>query len=174
MTNFLIRDTTPDDLAQILALYPRAFPEEDLRPVVSALLEDESAVLSLAGFDADVLVSHVIFTRCATQPQDRAGALLGPLGVMPSYQQQGYGNALVRAGLDRLADSGTRQVFVLGDPGYYQRFGFAPESRVQTPFPIPADWAGAWQSMPLAMRTPLAAGPLLLAAPWMEAALWGP
>lgn len=175
MTNSLvIRETASEDIAQILALYPRAFPEEELRPVVSALLEHGRKVLSLAGFDEDALVAHVLFTICGTQDQDRSGALLGPLGVMPSHQRQGVGSALVHAGLERLERMEIRQVFVLGDPVYYQRFAFAPERQVLTPYPISEEWVDAWQSMPLKARAPLVAGRLLLPEPWMEPALWGP
>lgn len=172
--NLVICETTSDDVAQILALYPRAFPEEELRPVVSTLLEDGAQVLSLAGFAEDALVGHVLFTICGTQARDRSGALLGPLGVMPSHQRQGVGSKLVHAGLERLDKMKIRQVFVLGDPAYYQRFGFAPERQVLAPYPIPEEWADAWQSKPLTPRAPLVAGRLLLPEPWLEPALWAP
>ena len=175
MTNkVMIRETTSGDIAQVLALYPQAFPEEELRPVVSALLEKGPDVLSLAGFDGDALVAHVLFTTCGTEERDRTGALLGPLGVIPSLQRQGLGSSLVRAGLERLEKMGIKQVLVLGDPAYYQRFGFSPERQVLAPYPIPEEWADAWQSIPLAARAPLAAGRLSLPEPWMEPALWGP
>ncbi len=170
----VIRETTSEDIAQVLALYPQAFPEEDLRPVVSGLLAQGPEVLSLAGFDGDSLVAHVLFTICGTEERDQTGALLGPLGVIPLLQRQGVGGSLVRAGLERLEKRGAKQVFVLGDPAYYQRFGFLPERQVLTPYPIPEEWVDAWQSMPLAARAPLDVGRLLLPEPWMEPALWGP
>lgn len=169
----VIRETTLADVGQILALYPLAFPEEDLTPVVSALLEIGPVVLSLAAFDRDILVAHLLFTICGTEASDQAGALLGPLGVIPTWQRQGLGGSLARAGLDRLENMGIRQVFVLGDPAYYQRFGFLHERQVLTPYPLPAEYGeGAWQSMPLADRAPLSAGRLLLPEPWMEPGLW--
>ncbi len=170
----VIRETTSGEITQLLKLYPQAFPDEELRPVVSALLEVGPEVLSLARFDGDALVAHVLFTICGTEEGDLTGALLAPLGVMPLLQRQGLGSLLVRAGLERLEKRGIRQVFVLGDPAYYQRFGFSPERQVLTPYPIPEDWADALQSMPLAARPPLAAGRLSLPKPWMEPALWGP
>ena len=121
---WIIRKTKSGDIAQVLNLYPPAFPEEELRPVVLALLKDGSDVLSLAGFDGDALVAHVLFSICETEELDRTGALLAPLGVMPSLQRQGLGSSLVRAGLELLEKRGIKQVFVLGDPAYYQRFGF--------------------------------------------------
>jgi len=60
--------------------------------------------------------------------------------VIPLLQRQGLGNSLVRAGLERLEQRRIKQVFVLGDPAYYQRFGFSPERQGLTPYPIPEEW----------------------------------
>ncbi len=170
----LIRETKSADTAKILALYPVAFPDEELGPLVLALLEEGPEVLSLAAFEGDALVGHVLFTICGTDERDRTGALLGPLGVMPSVQRQGLGYSLTRTGLDLLEKMGIRQVFVLGDPAYYRRFGFLPERQVLTPYPLPEEYgADAWQSMPLDASSPLTAGQLSLPEPWMEPALWG-
>ena len=49
---------------------------------------------------------------------------LAPVGVRPEHQGRGIGSALIREGLDRARDEGWTAVFVLGDPTYYQRFGF--------------------------------------------------
>ena len=174
MNSLMIRETESQDIAQVLALYPQAFPEEEVKPVVSALLEKVQDIVSLAGFEGDVLVAHILFTICGTEERDRRGALLAPLGVIPSLQGQGIGTSLVRAGLEHLERMGIRQVFVLGDPAYYHRFGFSPEQQVLAPYPISEEWADAWQSMPLAVQEPLAAGRLLLPKPWMDPVLWGP
>ncbi|MEL6577827.1 MAG: hypothetical protein AAFQ81_18240, partial [Pseudomonadota bacterium] len=68
----------------------------------------------------------------------------------------------------RVAAQGVQQVFVLGDPGYYKRFGFRAETAVATPFPMPEDWAAGWQSLTLPGCAPLPAGTLLVPAPWRE------
>lgn len=172
--NMVIRETTADELPQVLALYPLAFPDEELRPVVSGLLEGEAEVLSLAVFKGEALVAHVLFSIFSGDGDNSAGALLAPLGVMPDHQNQGVGNALVRNGLEHLDAMGIAQVFVLGDPAYYGRFGFQPEQLVLTPYPLPEEWRDAWQSMLFPGRTPLAPGQCLLPAPWMEPALWAP
>lgn len=173
MADVVIRETTPADVTQVLALYPLAFPEEDLRPVVQALLEQETGVLSLAGFEKGALASHVLFSFCRTEDQGHAGALLAPLGVLPTHQRQGLGDALVRDGLARLEAIGVKQVFVLGDPAYYQRFGFSTERQVLPPYPLPKEYGeGPWQSLSLAGNAPLKAGRLSLPAPWMKPELW--
>jgi len=169
----IIRKTTAKEPSQILALYPLAFPDEELRPVVSGLIEGDVEVLSLAAFQGEELVAHVLFTIFGDEGDNGAGALLAPLGVVPDHQGQGVGNALVKEGLARLGAMGVRQVFVFGDPAYYGRFGFQTERQVLTPYPLPEEYGDdAWQSMPLAGRAPLAAGRLSLPEPWMEPALW--
>ncbi|MEY8842115.1 N-acetyltransferase, partial [Cribrihabitans sp. XS_ASV171] len=77
-------------------------------------------------------------------------------------------------GLDRLAAEGVRQVFVLGNPGYYGRFGFEAERQVTPPYPLPEAWGGAWQSLVLEGREPLPAGPLEVPGPWRNEAFWLP
>jgi predicted N-acetyltransferase YhbS len=51
---------------------------------------------------------------------------LGPLAVRPERRGEGYGRALVWAGLDRARAAGHRLVVLIGDPAYYQAFGFLP------------------------------------------------
>ncbi|MEM8699183.1 MAG: N-acetyltransferase, partial [Pseudomonadota bacterium] len=75
-------------------------------------------------------------------------------------------------GVERLREIGTRQIFVLGDPAYYRRFGFRPEKAVTPPCPIPEDWAPAWQS--LTLSDPIAQGKLHVPAPWLTPAYWAP
>ena len=170
----IIRETTPGDMAQIMALYPQAFPEEDLTQLVTRLLACDAQLLSLAGFQGDTLMAHLLFSFGDTQPGRQKGALLGPLAVAPPQQKQGRGSHLVRAGLDQLAAIGIAQVFVLGDPAYYRRFGFMPERDVMPPCSVPDAWADAWQSLVLTQQTPLQAGTLSLPQPWMDSALWAP
>ncbi len=166
-----IRETALAELEQVLALYPLAFPDEELRPVVSGLIEGGAEVLSLGAFAGYALVGHVLFTLFG---DDRAGALRGPLGVLPAHQGEGIGSALVRDGLARLEALGVGQVFVLGDPAYYGRFGFRPEREVLPPYALPAEWRDAWQSMVISGRARLAPGRCRLPEVWMEPALWAP
>ncbi len=167
-----IRKTTPADHAAILALYPRAFPDEDLTGIVTNLL-GRADVLSLMAEDDGVLTGHILFTTCHTEGAAK-GALLAPLAVDPDHQRRGIGSALVADGFARLARDNVAQVFVLGDPAYYSRLGFAPEREIDPPYPMPLDWADAWQSISLAGRARLPKGALQLPAPWMDPALWGP
>lgn len=133
MDSFEIRESALSDFAEIERLYPDAFPNEELRPLVRALLQETPSVLSLvaiAGWSA--LIGHIVFTPCSVAGGSDGVALLGPLAVAPAWQKRGVGSALVRAGLDWLRSANFYKVFVLGDPAYYGRFGFETERSVVT------------------------------------------
>lgn len=49
MERIEIRESVPGDLASIEVLYPDAFPDEDLLPLVRELLQDASGTFSLVG-----------------------------------------------------------------------------------------------------------------------------
>jgi putative acetyltransferase len=51
---------------------------------------------------------------------------LAPLSVLPSYQGQGIGSELCRRGIRKIGALKYPFVVVLGNPGYYTRFGFSP------------------------------------------------
>lgn len=169
-----IRESLPNDLVAIEELYPDAFPDEDLLPVVRGLLSEGPTVLSLVGIADGALVGHVIFTTCGLAGTTDAVALLGPLGVASARQGQGIGSALVRAGLQRMDQAGTKQVYVLGDPAYYSRFGFEPDDGVAPPYPLPEDWRPAWQSLGPKNGKPALRGQLSVPQPWRKRAYWAP
>jgi putative acetyltransferase len=167
-----IHESRPSDIASIEKIYPDAFPDEDLLPLVRELLEEESIVLSLVGIADQTLVGHVIFTMCTIAGRTGMVALLGPLVVAPDRQRRGIGSALIHEGFRRLKSVGVAQVLVLGDPAYYGRFGFETDDGVIPPYALPEEWHGAWQSIRLrGDETPLY-GKLLVPRPWQQQALW--
>jgi putative acetyltransferase len=169
-----IRTCGRGSLPALEALYPQAFPNEQLLPVLRRLLAEVPGVLSLAATVDSTIVGHVLFTPCRTDEGDSACSLLAPLAVVPAWQKQGIGSSLVREGLQRLREAGVSQVFVLGDPAYYGRHGFKQESQVRPPYALPAEWATAWQSQALGSTSRTESGRLQLPPPWMEPALWLP
>ena len=113
---------------------------------------------------------------CSIEGTEARAALLGPLAVLPAQQKQGIGSALVRFGLEMLRDDAIDTVLVLGDPAFYGRLGFRTESRIRTPYPLPAEWASAWQSQrlgdSLGNSPTMPAGTLSVPAQWRDPALW--
>lgn len=174
MENLEIRESGPGDLTAIEVLYPDAFPDEDLLPVVRELLQETAVCLSLVGITGSSVVAHAVFTTCAVNGSSGAVALLGPLAVAPALQRRGIGRAIVDAGLGRLENAGMTCVYVLGDPAYYGRLGFVSETDVAPPYPLPAGWRGAWQSIGLGGAERPSRGTLTVPRPWRQPALWAP
>lgn len=54
---------------------------------------------------------------------------LGPAAVLPAYQRQGIGAALIESGIRLCRSRRYRAMVVLGHPSYYPHFGFQPASR---------------------------------------------
>ena len=169
-----IRESVEGNLAAIESLYPAAFPDENLLPLVRDLLLDVAVTTSLVGEINSQIAGHAIFTQCGVVGSNIRAALLGPLSVAPAWQRQGIGSAIVRAGLRRLESMDVSILFVLGDPAYYERLGFVPESLVEPPYRLPAQWEGAWQSQTLGKLTVPCAGKLSVPRQWLVPALWAP
>ena len=121
-----LRPERPVDRSAVRELHLAAFGDhgrsvadlvDDLRPTASVSL--------VAHADA-VVVGHVLFSPgLLDTPRELVPVqTLSPLAVHPARQRGGIGAALVRAGLDLLADRGVPVVFLEGDPGYYARLGF--------------------------------------------------
>ena len=169
-----IRESKRNDLVAIESLYPEAFPNEDLLPLVRDLLSDADVAMSFVGTIDARIVGHAIYTKCDVVGNSVIVALLGQLAVVPAWQRQGIGSAIVYAGFRKLADEDVRRVYVLGDPAYYGRLGFLPERFVEPPFPLPTEYEGAWQSKDLGKTATPIAGKLSVPQQWLQPALWAP
>lgn len=170
----LIREGTASDFPALETLYPLAFPDEDLLPLLRELFAGDFELLSLVAEADGAVIGHVLFTLARVGGSDSKVAMLAPLAVAPDRQKQGIGSALVRNAFDRLTGDRVSHVYVLGDPAYYGRFGFVPEPNVLTPRPIPEEWRDAWQSKGLSSGAPALSGPLVLPDPWNAPELWAP
>lgn len=80
--------------------------------------------LALVLRDGDAIVGTLRFWDVMIGHSGRA-LLLGPLAIDPSLQGSGLGSKLIRHGLNLSAVAGHRAVILVGDPAYYQRFGFS-------------------------------------------------
>jgi len=124
-----LREATPADKVAVLAVHASAFGQDEESRLVDALLADPTAqpVLSLLAEDRGQVVGHVLFTRVEVVGPESppAAAILAPLAVVAPAQGAGVGRRLIEEGCQRLAQQGVGLVFVLGDPAYYTRHGFA-------------------------------------------------
>ena len=74
------------------------------------------------------VIGHILFSPVqidgplGSNPPRMVG--LAPVSVLPEYQGRGIGSRLIREGLDACREAGCGAAVVLGEPGYYTRFGF--------------------------------------------------
>ena len=141
-------------------------------PLVRQLLREPHAVTSLVAMAEDRLVGHIAFTECSVGA--RPVALLGPLAVAPAHQRRGIGAGLIERGFERMRSLGMVRVLVLGDPGYYARFGFAREDAIAPPHELPPEWDGAWQSITFDRPAEPVRGELVVPEAWRPRELWLP
>lgn len=68
--------------------------------------------------------------------------VLAPLAVLPKYQKQGVGSALITYLEVTAGEDMRRAISILGDPAYYGRFGYQPASdyNITPPAGIPAEY----------------------------------
>lgn len=122
MTSLIIEPERPAQHAAIRAVVTAAFGSAFEANIVDAV-RVSTPHISLVATVADAVLGHVLFSEVHAEGL-KAGAL-GPVAVQPARQNEGIGKALIEHGL-ALAFEQWPVVFVLGDPGYYGRFGFRP------------------------------------------------
>lgn len=92
--------------------------------IIAALRDARALTLSLVATDGDAILGHIAFSPVTIDGEDAGWFGLGPVSVRPDLQGGGIGGALIRQGLHALRAQGAAGCVVLGDPGYYRRFGF--------------------------------------------------
>lgn len=152
----LIRAAAPADAPAVRRVHLAAFPTAAEADLVARLERDGDAVLSLLAERDGTVAGHVLLSRMRVSGdgRDYRALGLGPVAVLPPLQRAGIGSALIRAALAGAGAAGEELVFVVGDPAYYSRFGFAAETaaRFASPYAGPCLMALAWSRAPLPAR----------------------
>jgi putative acetyltransferase len=156
----MIRYARPSDHEAISAVVAAAFGRPDEARLVERLRADDDAMFELVAEEAGGLAGHVMFSRLWADRDDLYAAL-APLAVKPDLQRSGLGSALVRAGLQSAPQFGAVGVLVLGEPGYYGRFGFTAQAAAQ----VEAPWRGRPSFMALGFIDAAFDGPMTVAYP---------
>jgi putative acetyltransferase len=122
-----IRPEQPDDRTAIHAVHAASFPTSLEARLVDALRDAGRLRISLVATVDGEIVGHLAFSPVALTGADD-GLGLAPLAVLPGSQKRGIAAELIRAGLGACQQAGAGFVVVLGEPGYYSRFGFVAAS----------------------------------------------
>lgn len=125
----LVRNETGADVSAITDVTVAAFEPLEISGhteqfIVEALRAAGALAVSLVAEVDGRLVGHIAFSPVTLSDGTRDWYGLGPVSVLPAYQRQGVGAALIREGLARLRGLGARGCCLVGHPGYYTKFGF--------------------------------------------------
>ncbi|MFM5930548.1 MAG: GNAT family N-acetyltransferase [Novosphingobium sp.] len=126
MANIIpLADVSPDLIEDLL---DRAFEPERRQRTAYKVREGTEWLpgLSFAALDADDMLAGTIqcWPVALTDSTGRRHPMImvGPVAVMPDYQGQGYGKALMTASLAALDPRAPLPQVMIGDPDYYGRF----------------------------------------------------
>ena len=136
---FVVRSVRADDLPAIEALHDVAFGPGALTRAAYRVRERQPPFSAFCRvlYDGATLVASIRFTPVLIGGRGNA-LLLGPLAVAPAYANKGHGRRLIAEGIAAASAGGIGMIVLVGDPPYYQRFGFKPAvgDRIELPGPF--------------------------------------
>lgn len=142
----LIRQENNKDFDQVYSVVKKAFQtaehsdgnEQDL---VVALRKSDAFIpeLSLVAEMDGKIIGHIMFTKI--EIGNHTALTLAPLAVLPEYQKQGVGAALIKEGHRIAKELGYQYSVVLGSERYYPRYGYIPAKQlgIKAPFEVASE-----------------------------------
>jgi len=125
-----IRSEQAQDVAAVRHVHVTAFPTAAEADLVERLRAGGKSEVSLVAELEGRIIGHIVFSRVTFDPPlDIIAYGLGPVAVVPGHEKHAVGRRLVQNGLAESHARGACMVVVLGDFGYYSRFGFERASR---------------------------------------------
>ena len=92
--------------------------------LIDALRDANALTISLVAEIDRQIVGHIALSPVTISDGSMGWYGLGPISVLPEFQRQGIGTSLVSEGLSLLKGMGSKGCVLVGDPKYYERFGF--------------------------------------------------
>lgn len=127
--SMIIRNEKKSDIEAISEVTKAAFKDHPYSNqtdqfIIIALRAAAALTISLVAEVNGRVVGHVAFSPVAIAGSNHNWYGLGPVAVLPECQRQGIGKSLIQEGLSRLKALGANGCVLVGDPKYYERFGF--------------------------------------------------
>lgn len=154
-----IRQAKPEDFDAIYSLVKTAFQtakvsdggEQDF--VLKLRKGSYIPELELVAEEDGVLIGHIMLTGASIRENGGCFGtlLLAPLSVALEWRAKGIGTALIREALAKAAALGHSSAVLIGDPGYYGRFGFHSAASISYPG-VPGEYTLACELTPGALR----------------------
>jgi len=125
----IVRKETQSDVGAITYITKAAFKNHPYSNnteqfIINALRAANALTVSLVAELEGKLVGHIACSPVTFSDGNENWYGLGPISVQPDYQKQGIGTKLVNEGLNLLKDLGAEGCVLVGEPNYYERFGF--------------------------------------------------
>jgi putative acetyltransferase len=125
----VIRSETDADVSAITEVTVAAFKTLEISNhteqfIIVALRSAKALTISLVAESNGRVVGHVAFSPVTISDGTRNWYGLGPVSVLPAYQRQDIGKALISEGLSRLKGLNAQGCCLVGHPDYYRKFGF--------------------------------------------------
>jgi putative acetyltransferase len=136
-----IRAETSKDIVAIRHVLEMAFGRASEARLVEALRQAHALVTSFVAVEKEEIVGHIGFSAALIESAHANANVvaLAPVAVLSTHHRRGIGSELVRRGLTQCSQLGHYAVLVLGEPAFYQRFGFVKASLhgILCPFDVP-------------------------------------
>ena len=125
----VIRNETHDDICAITEVTIAAFKTLEISNhteqfIIEALRAAKALTVSLVAEMDGRVIGHIAFSPVTISAGTPNWYGLGPVSVLPEYQRQGSGKALIREGLSRQKDINAQGCCLVGHPDYYRKLGF--------------------------------------------------
>ncbi|ARV58958.1 GNAT family N-acetyltransferase [Nostocales cyanobacterium HT-58-2] len=141
MLNFV--QETDNQIEKIRQLITDAFGQTKEAALVETIRKSSNFIpeLSLVAQENEDVLGHILFSSIVIETSQETFPVLAlaPLSVTPLRQRQGIGSKLVEVGLIRCRELNHSIVIIVGEPRYYNRFGFQKASQfgLHSSLPIP-------------------------------------
>lgn len=127
--NLNIRPERNDDTYAIEKITIEAFKDhphsnQTEHEIVAKLRDDNALSVSLVAEVNNVIVGHIAFSKVKINAEFIGWYGLAPVSVKPECQNQGVGSQLILSGLNAIRELNAKGCVLLGEPEYYNRFGF--------------------------------------------------
>lgn len=125
----VIRNETDADVGTITEVTIAAFKTLEISNhteqfIIEALRAAKALAVSLVAEADGRVIGHIAFSPVTISDGTPNWYGLGPISVLPEYQRQGIGKALIQEGLSWLKDLNAQGCCLVGHPEYYRKFGF--------------------------------------------------
>ena len=144
----IIREERPEDRKFVFNVIKKAFEsaehsDQSEQFLVDRLRKSQAFIpeLSLIAAINDKIIGHILLSKIEILNglENFSSLALGPISVLPEFQQQGIGGRLINTAHIIARQMGFKSIVLVGHAKYYPRFGYVKASvfNIEVPFEAP-------------------------------------